>query len=54
MHLYIVQIAAISARYIRMSRYTDESWCLSMGVACRCVFRNVLSVGNKQEVKYCV
>jgi hypothetical protein len=37
-----------------MSWYADESWCLSMGIACRCVFRNVLSVGNKQEVKYCV
>jgi hypothetical protein len=21
-----------------MSRYADESWCLSMGIACRCVF----------------
>jgi hypothetical protein len=54
MHLYVVQVVTISAMYIQMSWYADESWCLSMGIACRCVFRNVLSVGNIREVKYCV
>jgi hypothetical protein len=36
MHLYIVHIVTITAGYIQMSWYSDESWCLFMGMPCVC------------------